>query len=177
MASKQICQPLLRSDLALLEHLHERCGGDVFQVALAVTQDRAAAAEVTCAVLVGLWRRPEDIEQRAGSLRQAAASIAYRRALSWADERQSSRINTAARRAGELANPRGAGIEPESSVLDALPADERVAIALARFGGLDSRQIAEELASTDRLVKAAIASGLRRIAASTGEQAARSQLV
>ncbi|MGI8807025.1 MAG: sigma-70 family RNA polymerase sigma factor, partial [Acidimicrobiales bacterium] len=85
----------LEGDEAVLADIYQRHGSVVFDVAMRVTGDRSAAEEVTQAVFLDVWRRPERFDPTRGSLRSWLAMLAHHRSVDWVREE-------AARRRREL---------------------------------------------------------------------------
>ena len=95
-----------------LEVLYTHHASLVFNVALRVTRSRAAAEEVTQAVFLELWHRPDQFDPARSSLRSWLATVSHSRSTEWvrpgtADDGASGGRGTGAAAGGQEADREG----------------------------------------------------------------------
>jgi RNA polymerase sigma factor (sigma-70 family) len=174
VTDKELQERLLGRDDGALREIYDRFGGLLLAIALRVTKDRVAAENVTQDVVIALWDHPEKYRPELGPLGPWLARMARYRSVDWV------RQETAARRR-ELRLAQGNALHLPSTeetvvkmmvaeqarmALVALSDQERTPIAMAFFGYMTYRQIAEELAIPEGTIKSRIRSGLRHMAVS-----------
>lgn len=162
---------LAAGDEAALAELYDHFAGLVYGVALRVTADRSGAEDVVQEVLVGLWQRPDRYVPERGRLAAYLAVVARRRAIEWV--RRSEAEHRRAERAGTVrvveADPvddvaaRSVRAERVRAVVAALPADQRVAVELAYFGGLSYREVAVRLGIAEGTAKSRLRLALGKL--------------
>jgi RNA polymerase sigma-70 factor (ECF subfamily) len=168
-------------DLDALGQAYDTYAAVVYGMALNITSDSRLAEDVTQAVFLGLWRRPERFDPDQKPLRPWLAERAHHLAM------LARREAAATTRRDEQASEDDARVididealqsvlrtEEVQAALAVLPDDERNAIRLAYFGGKTYREVAIELGAADDIIKARMFSGLRRMADSLGTEVARS---
>lgn len=161
---------VVQRDQHALADLYHRHGGRVLGLARTVLGDQARAEEITQAVFLRIWERPEAFDPTRGKLRSYLLTIAHTRAL---DVIRSEKARV---RREEVDHQRGeplraADIEDRLSdlrvdvqgALARLPEGERAAIVTAYFGGYTYQQVAELLGEAEGTVKSRIRSGLLRL--------------
>jgi RNA polymerase sigma factor (sigma-70 family) len=171
-AERALFTRLLAKDVLALAEVYDQFASVVFGMALRVTADRAAAEDVTQAVFLELWRRPEGFNPERGSLRPWLAALAHYRGVDWVRREEASRRRDW--REAQLGLDGATAIDETVEAiltaehvrlaLAALPEQQRVPIRLAYFEGRTYRQVAEELALPEGTVKSRIQSGLRHMA-------------
>ena len=162
----------LGGDEAVLADIYQRHGSVVFNLAMRVTRDRSAAEEVTQAVFLDVWRRPERFDPTRGSLRSWLAMLAHHRSVDWVREEAARRrrelrcFETRVAHLPDLEDTVAAtlGAERVRCALSDLCETERTAIGLAYFGGRTYRQVAQELGVPEGTVKSRIRTGLAHLA-------------
>jgi RNA polymerase sigma-70 factor (ECF subfamily) len=171
---------LKRRDVRALEALYDRYGDYVYSVSLRVVGDVQVAEDVTQEVYLRLWNRPDLFDAARGRFITWLLSVARNRAI---DERRSRG------RRFRHENPPGAGSigsddvsgvaanaeDPVDSALLSddriviqkamalLPAEQRVAIQLAYFGGYTQQEIADGLKQPLGTIKTRIRLGLQKL--------------
>ena len=159
-------------DEAVLADVYQRHGSVVFDVATRVTGDRSAAEEVTQAVFLDVWGRPERFDPTRGSLRSWLAMLAHHRSVDWVREEAARRrrelreFETRVAHLPDLEDTVAAtlGAERVRRALYDLCEAERTAIGLAYFGGRTYRQVAQELGVPEGTGKSRIRTGLAHLA-------------
>lgn len=160
-----------------LAEAYRRHAGAVFGLARRVLSDAALAEEVVQEVFLRLWNEPDRFDPDRGSLRSFLLAQAHGRAVDTlrSDSARRQREAKEARAAAE------AGYDIEHEVWDmavadrvkeavaTLPADERMAIELAYFGGRTYREVAAALGTPEGTVKSRIRVGLKRMRAALNE--------
>ena len=162
----------LGGDEVALADAYQRHGSVVFNVAMRVTGDRSAAEEVTQAVFLDVWHRPERFDPTRGSLRSWLAMLAHHRSVDWVREEAARRrrelrdFETRVAHLPDLEDTVAAtlGAERVRCALSDLCETERSAIGLAYFGGRTYRQVAQELGVPEGTVKSRIRTGLAHLA-------------
>lgn len=159
-------------DEAALAAAYKGHSSTVYSVALRVTRNRSAAEDVTQAVFLDLWHRPQRFDPARGSFRSWLATVAHHRSVDWVREDLARR----ARERRDFESPVVPSPDVEEAVAATLTAErvrralavlnenERTAICLAYFGGHTYRQVAADLGIAEGTIKSRIRSGLARLA-------------
>lgn len=171
-AERALYDRLVGRDVSALADVYDQFASVVFGMAMRVTADRAAAEDVTQAVFLELWRRPERFNPERGSLRPWLAALAHHQGVDWVRREEASRRRDW--REAQVHLDAGASIDETVEAiltaehvrlaLAALPEQQRTPIRMAYFGGRTYRQIAEELSVPEGTIKSRIQSGLRLMA-------------
>ena len=167
---------IVQNDADALDLLYERHSRVVYSLALRMLRSAELAEDVVQETFWRVWRRSATFEGRRGSVASWILGIAHNLSV---DElrRQRARpslvrdtpgepilsaIVDAGADVGDLAllNERRRQI---LKALEQIPADQRLAIEMAYFGGLSQSEIAERLQSPIGTVKTRIRNGLRRL--------------
>jgi RNA polymerase sigma-70 factor (ECF subfamily) len=178
LRDEELMDRLAARDLRAFEALYDRYGDLVYSVSLRVVGDTYVAEDVTQDVFVRVWRRPEQFDLRRGKFVTWLLSVARNRSI---DHRRS-----LARRLRHEALP---SVEEEEDVLpsedsrddpaaatvlsdecaavraalEVLPAEQKLAIQLAYFGGLTQQEIANKLGQPLGTVKTRIRLGMQKM--------------
>lgn len=162
-----------RESGSALAEVYRRHGGAVYGLACRVVGAGGQADDVTQEVFVGLWSRPERYDAARGSLRAYLLAAAHSRAVDLlrAESSRGAREARHLREQSRLASKSSLEDQVGDSMLgheirrgvERLPADERLAIELAYFGGRSYREVAAVLAEPEGTVKSRIRRGLRRL--------------
>jgi RNA polymerase sigma factor (sigma-70 family) len=171
-AERALYDRLLARDVAALAEVYDQFASVVFGMALRVTTDRAAAEDVTQAVFLEFWRRPERFNPERGSLRPWLAALAHHGGVDWVRREEATRRRDGQEAPVGLHGPPAIDETVEAILtaehvrlaLAALPEQQRTPIRLAYFEGRTYRQVAEELAIPEDIIKSRIQSGLRHMA-------------
>jgi RNA polymerase sigma-70 factor (ECF subfamily) len=155
-------------DFHALAELYDQFGSVVFGVAVRVTIDRHAAEDITQAVLLDLWRRPDRFDPKWGPLRPWLATVAHHRGVDWMRREQAIRRWDLDKGRARLVEPVPDIGETVAAVLTAeqvrlavaaLPEEERVPIHLAYLGDRTYSQVAEDLNIPEGTIKSRIRVG------------------
>jgi len=174
----ELMDRLERRDMGAFEALYDRYGDLVYSVALRVVGDTYVAEDVAQDVFLRLWRRPEQFDLNRGKFVTWLMSVTRNRSI---DERRSRgrRLRHEALPAAEdeeavlpsgnerddpalatvLSDERAAVRE----AMDVLPAEQKLAIQLAYFGGLTQQEIANKLGQPLGTVKTRIRLGMQKM--------------
>ena len=172
-------------DLGAFETLYDRYGDLVYSVALRVVADTYVAEDVTQDVFLRIWRRPEQFDLNRGKFVTWLLSVTRNRSI---DERRSRgrrmRFESLPATSEEedvlpsnddrddpalatvLADDRAA----VRAALDVLPAEQKLAIQLAYFGGFTQQEIANKLGQPLGTVKTRIRLGMQKMRGSLQER-------
>ena len=168
---------LMNGDEAALGQVYERHAPVLFKLARRVTGSLSAAEEVTQAVFLDVWRRPQRFNPAKGSLRTWLATITHHRSVDWVREEDARRrrehsFESRVAHLPSLEETVAATITAARVRLavDSLSEKERTAIGLAYFGGRTYRQVAEELGVPEGTIKSRIRTGLARLEAALGAE-------
>jgi RNA polymerase sigma-70 factor (ECF subfamily) len=154
-----------------LAEAYRRHAGAVFGLARRLLGDAAMAEEIVQEVFLRLWNEPEKFDPGRGSLRSYLLAQCHGRSV----DRMRAESSRRQREERDLRRTAEAGYDVEhevwdltvaASVKDAmakLPAEERIVIELAYFGGHTYREVAALLAQPEGTVKSRIRSGMRRM--------------
>lgn len=167
---------IVQSDAGALDLLYERYSRVVYSLALRMLRSAELAEDIVQETFWRIWRRSATFEGRRGSVASWILGIAHNLSV---DElrRQRARPSLVRDTPGEpilsaivdvsadvddlaLLNERRRQI---LKALEQIPADQRLAIELAYFGGLSQSEIAERLQSPIGTIKTRIRNGLRRL--------------
>jgi RNA polymerase sigma-70 factor (ECF subfamily) len=172
----RLVEALESRDSRALEALYDRYGDYVYSVCLRMVGDVQLAEDLTQEVFLRLWRRPDLYDGTRGRFVTWLLSVARNRGI---DERRSRgrrfRHETPPSLAAEemLASARTAD-EDDAAILSderiviqralsSLPAEQRLAIELAYFGGDTQQEIAKGLRQPLGTVKTRIRLGLQKL--------------
>jgi len=154
-------------DHAAFASLYDKHGALVFGVAKRILGNREQAEDVTQSVFLQIWTRPESFA--GGNFAAWVARVARNASLDI--------LRSAAVRTREpvipLDLPAEGALDEQvfervraaalTAAVAALPADQRVAIEHAYFGGLTYREVADRLKEPLGTIKSRIRMGLRRL--------------
>lgn len=153
--------------------LYDLIAPPVHAVVLRVIRDPSQAEEVTQEVLVELWRLAPRFDERRGSVRTWASTVAHRRAVDRVRATQSARDrdqrDTVERTAppdhDQVAEVVEDRLERErvTRALDSLTPTQRESIELAYFSGYTYREVAVVLDVPEGTIKTRIRDGLIRL--------------
>ena len=170
----ELHQQLVMGDRGAFEELYARYGPAAFGLALRVTGQEQLAQDVVHDSFLALWRAPEAYDPARGTFRSFFLSLAHHRAVDTV--RREERL----RRRSLKVNPRPAvgedvaeGVVQEAwlesrraqvlTALEQLPAQQRVVLEMAYFGGYTQARIAEELGIPLGTVKTRTLAAMRRL--------------
>jgi RNA polymerase sigma factor (sigma-70 family) len=168
----QLRERLVAGDDDALAEAYDRWATLVHTVALRVTNDHAAAEDVTQEVFVYLWQRPETFRPERGGLRTWLCLLARRRALDWNRRHQVRARYHAVAAANTLQTEPGveAAVTWQTeakmvreAVLE-LPEPQRIAVMLAYYGDRSYRQVARELEIPEGTAKSRLRVALATLA-------------
>ena len=174
----ELMDRLASRDLLAFETLYDRYGDLVYSVSLRVVGDTYVAEDVTQDVFLRVWRRPEQFDLARGKFVTWLMSVTRNRSI---DQRRSqsrrmrhealppvddeedvlpsedSRDDPAL--ATVLADERAA----VRAAIERLPAEQKLAIQLAYFGGMTQQEIANRLGHPLGTVKTRIRLGMQKM--------------
>lgn len=144
----------------------------VYTVALRITEDHAAAQDVTQDVFVQLWSRPDRYQPERGALRSWLCMLARSRALDWTRRRRTRARQHAAAAALEPAAHPSADeaiiwqVETQAvrDAVRALPEPQRAVVLLAYYRGRTYRDVARELNIPEGTAKSRLRVALASVA-------------
>lgn len=172
---------IAKRDVRALEALYDRYGDYVYSVSLRVVGDVQLAEDIAQEVFLRLWRRPDLFDAGRGRFITWLLSVARNRAI---DERRSRgrrfrHENPPGLMSDDLPSvaedPVDSAVQSDDRVviqkaLSLLPAEQRLAIQLAYFGGYTQQEIATGLSQPLGTVKTRIRLGLQKLRAVLIEQ-------
>jgi RNA polymerase sigma-70 factor (ECF subfamily) len=179
LRDEELMDRLCSRDLAAFGALYDRYGDLVYSVSLRVVADPHVAEDVTQDVFLRVWRRPEQFDLQRGKFVTWLLSVARNRSI---DERRSQgrRLRREALPAAadevedvlpsndERDDPALATVLADErravrKALEVLPAEQKLAIQLAYFGGLTQQEIADRLSTPLGTVKTRIRLGMQKM--------------
>jgi RNA polymerase sigma-70 factor (ECF subfamily) len=180
---EQLVAALEERDARALEALYDRYGDYVYSVCLRMVGDVQLAEDLSQEVFLRVWRRPDLFDAGRGRFLTWLLSVARNRGI---DERRSRgrrfRYETPPSLAAEDMLASAATSEEDDAAvlsdervviqkaLNTLPAEQRLAIQLAYFGGYTQQEIAKGLSQPLGTVKTRIRLGLQKLRAVLIEQ-------
>ncbi len=165
-------------DLGAFQALYERYSDLVYSVSLRVVADPYVAEDVTQDVFLRVWRRPEQFDVARGKLVTWLLSVTRNRSI---DVRRSQgrrlrheALPTSSEEEDVLPSnddrddPALATVLSDERLavrkaLEVLPAEQKLAIQLAYFGGLTQQEIANKLGQPLGTVKTRIRLGMQKM--------------
>ncbi len=165
-------------DLAAFEALYDRYSDLVYSVALRVVADSHVAQDVTQDVFLRVWRRPEQFDVNRGKFVTWLMSVTRNKSI---DERRSqgrrlrheslpttSEEEDVLPSGNDRDDPALATVLSDEraavrKALEVLPAEQKLAIQLAYFGGLTQQEIANTLGQPLGTVKTRIRLGMQKM--------------
>jgi len=175
-------------DLGAFEALYDRYGDLVYSVALRVVGDTYVAEDVAQDVFLRVWRRPDQFDLNRGKFVTWLLSVTRNRSI---DERRSrgrrlrfEALPSSAEEEDVLPSnddrddPALATVLADDRVavraaLEVLPAEQKLAIQLAYFGGFTQQEIANKLGQPLGTVKTRIRLGMQKMRGSLEERRMR----
>lgn len=174
----ELMDRLAGRDLAAFETLYDRYGDLVYSVSLRVVGDTYVAEDVTQDVFVRVWRRPEQFDVSRGKFVTWLLSVARNRsidhrrsqarrmrheALPSTDEEEDVLPSDDSRDDPAAATVLSDDCAAVRAALEVLPAEQKLAIQLAYFGGLTQQEIANKLGQPLGTVKTRIRLGMQKM--------------
>lgn len=150
--------------------------GLIFGLARRVTHDDQLARDITQDVFIYLWEMPARVDLSRGSLRSYLSTVAYRRAIDEVRRRERRSRLEPALALPECEDGPEAGLialwrrQHLATLLDLLPADQRIAVRLAYYGGLTCTEVATTLGIPEGTAKSRLRLALIRLRAVVGEE-------
>jgi RNA polymerase sigma-70 factor (ECF subfamily) len=185
LRDEELVDRLGQRDLRAFEALHGRYGDLVYSVSLRVVGDAHVAEDVAQEVFLRLWRRPEQFDLRRGKFVTWLLSVTRNRSiderrsrgrrlrhesLPTADEEEDVLPSNAERDDPALSTVLADERRAVRKALEVLPAEQKLAIQLAYFGGLTQQEIAEKLGQPLGTVKTRIRLGMQKMRAALAER-------
>jgi RNA polymerase sigma-70 factor (ECF subfamily) len=161
---------LIAGDDDALAETYDRWSALIHTVAARITDDHAAADDLTQEVFLHLWQSAQAYDPARGTLRAWLCMLARSRALDWIRRREArTRYHAAAPAVGDAGDVDDAVIwRTETKVVreavQALPEAQRSAVLLAYYRGHTYRQVARELNIPEGTAKARLRVALAAIA-------------
>jgi len=170
----ELHQQLVMGDRGAFEELYARYGPAAFGLALRVTGQEQLAQDVVHDSFLALWRAPEAYDPARGTFRSFFLSLAHHRAVDTVRReerlrRRSLKVNPGPAVGEDVAE----GVVQEAwlesrraqvlTALEQLPAQQRVVLEMAYFGGYTQARIAEELGIPLGTVKTRTLAAMRRL--------------
>ena len=165
-------------DLGAFQALYERYSDLVYSVSLRVVADPYVAEDVTQDVFLRVWRRPEQFDVTRGKFVTWLLSVTRNRsidvrrsqgrrlrheALPTSSEEEDVLPSNDARDDPALATVLSDERLAVRKALEVLPAEQKLAIQLAYFGGLTQQEIANKLGQPLGTVKTRIRLGMQKM--------------
>ena len=169
---------LVAGDETALSEIYDQFSSFVFGLARRVTANPTIAEDVTQEVFVSLWEKPEAFDPSRGTLRAWLGVLTHRRAVDRVRRETAAQRNESAHAARPAAPPPDLA-EAATSMIVAqrvreavaeLPAEQRVAVELAYFGGKTYTEVAEVLGIPEGTAKSRLRLAMKKLAASLGAE-------
>jgi RNA polymerase sigma-70 factor (ECF subfamily) len=177
-----------QADHGAFQALYERYGGAVLGLAHSIMHDRTAAEDITHDVFLGFWKNPHAFEPSRGQFVAWILRVTRNRAIDLLRRRRDVPFGGArATGEGEASDPTQWIVDtdpsPESeaiahsladdvrAALATLPAEHRILLEMAYFGGLTQREFAERVKKPLGTVKTQMRTSMMKLARLANVQA------
>ena len=173
LTDEQLLALIVRGENWALSEIYDRYTRLVFSFALKILNDRASAEEIVQQVFIKVWRSARDYRVERGTFSTWVLSITYHQCI---DELRRRRVRPFTQRGDEeLPFELASDDDPAQAVqftferahvreaLQQIPAEQRIVIELAFWGGLSQREIAVYCHSPLGTVKTRSRLGMRRL--------------
>lgn len=172
---------LRERDPGAVDDLYALMGRRAFGLAYRVLGDGDAAEDAVQEAFLGLWRQAATVDGGRGRVDSLLMTLVHRRSIDALRERER-RTRISGIMPNEAVDHEAAGLFEEVAdalthekvveCMGSLPADQKVAIELAYFGGLTHSEIAEKTGAPLGTVKSRLRLGLLRLRADFGIEVA-----
>jgi RNA polymerase sigma-70 factor, ECF subfamily len=186
MDDRALLRAIAARDKEAFRQLYTRHSTMLFSLAIKILSDRAEAEDVLQEIFVQIWKTASSFDDGRGKPLGWFIMLARSRAIDRLRSRKTrNRLTESAAQDGSQNSPaatpsdEAAASEAQRAVrnaLSALPAEQRVPIEMAYFGGLTQFEISQQLSQPLGTVKTRMRSGIMRLreqlgsAASLGER-------
>jgi RNA polymerase sigma-70 factor (ECF subfamily) len=179
-------------DLGAFEALYDRYGDLVYSVSLRVVGDTYFAEDVTQDVFVRVWRRPDQFDLNRGKFVTWLLSVTRNRSIDHQRSMSRRMRHETLPATDEEEDILPAGDERDDpafaavlsderaavrSALEVLPAEQKLAISLAYFGGLTQQEVATRLGQPLGTVKTRIRLGMQKMRGALQERHDRNRSI
>jgi RNA polymerase sigma-70 factor (ECF subfamily) len=179
-------------DLGAFEALYDRYGDLVYSVSLRVVGDTYIAEDVTQDVFVRVWRRPDQFDLNRGKFVTWLLSVTRNRSIDHQRSMSRRMRHETLPATDEEEDILPAGDERDDpafaavlsderaavrSALEVLPAEQKLAISLAYFGGLTQQEVATRLGQPLGTVKTRIRLGMQKMRGALQERHDRNRSI
>ncbi|WP_433503450.1 sigma-70 family RNA polymerase sigma factor [Pseudonocardia halophobica] len=161
-----------------LARLYDRYGRQAWSLARRICGDDALAEDAVQEAFTAVWREAGRFDPRRGRPSTWLMTLVHHKAVDLVRREDNARRRTVPMDDTDLALPRLPGADVDAlgavvagtvrSALDALPADQRHALALAYFGGYTQREVATLTGVPLGTVKSRMFAGLGRLRTALG---------
>jgi RNA polymerase sigma factor (sigma-70 family) len=163
-----IGERLRNGDEVALAEVYDRFSGLVFGIATRVTGDPSAAEDITQAVFIQVWERPDRFDADRGSFRSWIALLAHRRSVDWvrrevSQRRLSQNAEAEALPSAEEEAVRKQLIERVQAAVQRLPGPQRMVVQLTYYEGCTLVETAAVLGIPEGTAKSRMRSALLRL--------------
>jgi RNA polymerase sigma-70 factor (ECF subfamily) len=161
---------LAKGDRSALDSFHELYAGLVNGLALRILHDVGEAEDVTQEVFLQIWRQADRYDPQRGSPEAWLVTITRTRALDRLRRTGTRRENVGQPVPRLTQPPPNEAALSVRKALEALSADQRMAVELAYYGGLTQTEIAERLGEPLGTIKTRIRTAMMRLREALGPQ-------
>lgn len=158
---------------AALATLYDRYSRRAYSLARRICVDDGIAEDVIQEVFLALWKAPHRFDATRGSFATWILTVVHHRSVDAVRRESNIRRRTAAPMDDEPFGPAGPGADQDAlaaltagqvrTALEALPTDQRKALALAYFGGYTQSEVASLTGVPLGTVKSRMFTGLKRL--------------
>ncbi len=157
-----------QADPEAFEALYARYSGPAYSIAMGMLRDTIRAQEVTQDVFLAIWRGARAFDPARGSARTWILSVAHHKSVDAVRRaRRSPTVPLSDTIAGDVDVIEEAQARVDAGhvrrALEALSAEQRVALVLAYYGGYTQQEIAQRLGVPLGTIKTRIRDGLLRL--------------
>jgi RNA polymerase sigma-70 factor, ECF subfamily len=181
MDDRALLRAVAGRDKEAFRQLYARHSAMLFSLALKILSDRSEAEDVLQEIFVQIWKTASSFDDGRGKPLGWFIMLARSRAIDRLRSRKTrNRLTESAAQDGSQSSPtatpsdEAAASEAQRAVrnaLSALPAEQRVPIEMAYFGGLTQFEIAQQLGQPLGTVKTRMRSGIMHLREQLGSAA------
>jgi RNA polymerase sigma-70 factor (ECF subfamily) len=175
---QELMQRIQARDQQALDELYTQYGGAVYSLALRIVHDVQPAEELTQDIFMRVWEYPQKWDPHKGKLISWLLTVTRYAAIDWLratqrrPDQRAAYIDEETTSGGRrYASPDWQSGHTMRALLNELPAEQRLVLELAFFGGMTHQDLADTLKLPLGTVKTRVRLGLQKLRQMWGEHA------